>query len=274
MAEDRSMGFLDHLDELRIRLIRSCIAVAAGMVVAFTVADRLGDFVLAPTLKALPPGDPIILTKIGEGFSFYLDVAFIGGVILAAPFVTYQVWRFIAPALYANEKRFAVPFVVLTTLGAVGGAAFTHYVMFPATVAFLARFHSPAMKFMPRVEDTWDMYKMMVLGMVVVFQIPTLAFFLAKMQMVTARFLWRNFKYAILVSFILAAVLTPSPDPWNQTIYAAPMILLYGLGIVIAWVVGPSRVKPQRSHLQLVLAAAVLEQARRRTSSAGVKSAA
>src|SRR5579872_99555 len=105
-----AMGFLDHLDELRSRLIRSCIAIAAGMVVAFAFADRLGDFVLAPTLKALPAGDPIILTKIGEGFSFYLDVAFIGGVILAAPFVMYQVWLFVAPALYANEKRFAVPF--------------------------------------------------------------------------------------------------------------------------------------------------------------------
>ncbi len=265
------MGFLDHLDELRTRLIRSCIAIAAGMLVAFAFVDRIGDFILAPTLKALPPGDPIILTKLGEGFAFYLDVAFIGGVILAAPFVMYQVWRFIAPALYANEKRFAVPFVALTTLGSIGGAVFTHYLMFPATVAFLARFHSPAMKFMPRVEDTFDTYKMMLLGMIVVFQIPTLIFFLAKMQMVTARFLWRNLKYAILVSFIVAAVLTPSPDPWNQTIYAAPMIVLYVLGIGIAWLVGPRRARPPASHLRLVFAAAVIHQARRRS---GVKSAA
>ena len=155
--EDESparMGFLDHLDELRTRLIRSCVAIAAGMLVAFAFVDRIGDFILAPTLKALPAGDAIILTKLGEGFAFYLDVAFISGLILAAPFVMYQVWRFTAPALYANEKRFAVPFVLLTTLGAFGGAVFAHYVMFPATVTFLARFHSPAMKFMPRVEDT------------------------------------------------------------------------------------------------------------------------
>src|ERR1044071_3361960 len=174
------MGFLDHLDELRTRLIRSCIAIAAGMVVAFAFVDRIGDFVLAPAIAALPPGDPIILTKLGEGFAFYLDVAFIAGVILAAPFVMYQVWRFIAPALYANEKRFAVPFVLLTTLGSIGGAVFTHYLMFPATVSFLATFHSPSMKFMPRVEDMFDTYKMMLLGMAVVFQIPTLIFFLAK----------------------------------------------------------------------------------------------
>ena len=260
------MGFLDHLDELRARLIRSCIAIGAGMMVSFAFVDRIADFVLAPTIKALPPGDPLVLTKLGEGFAFYIDVAFIAGVILAAPFVMYQVWRFIAPALYAKEKRFAVPFVLLTTLGAVGGAVFTHYLMFPATVAFLARFHSPSMKFMPRVEDTFDTYKMMLLGMIVVFQIPTLIFFLAKMQMVTARFLWRNLKYAILVSFIVAAVLTPSADPWNQTIYAAPMIVLYVFGIVIAWIVGPKpgAAKRDTTHLRLVFAATVIDQARRR----------
>jgi sec-independent protein translocase protein TatC len=257
------MGFLDHLEELRTRLIRSAIAIGAGMCISFAFVDRIGDFLLEPAIKALPPGDPIILTKLGEGFAFYLDVAFISGFILAAPFVMYQVWRFIAPALYADEKRFAIPFVVLTTLGAIGGAVFTHYVMFPATVAFLARFHSPTMKFMPRVEDTFDSYKMMLLGMVVVFQIPTLIFFLAKMRMVTARMLLRHFKYAILASFIVAAVLTPSADPWNQTIYAAPMIALYAVGIVIAWLVGPRQSKPQTEHLRLVFAAAVLDQARR-----------
>ncbi len=151
------MGFLDHLEELRKRIIRSCIAIGSGMVVAFLFVDRIGDFILGPTLKALPPGDALIFTKPGEGFAFYLDVSFIGGVILAAPFVMYQVWQFIAPGLYAKEKRFAVPFVVLTTAGSVGGALFTHYIMFPGMIAFLAQFHSPAMRFMPRVEDTFDM---------------------------------------------------------------------------------------------------------------------
>ena len=258
-----AMGFLDHLDELRARLIRCAIAVGAGMCVSFAFVDRLGDFVLAPAIKALPPGDPIILTKLGEGFAFYLDVAFIGGVILAGPFVMYEVWRFIAPALYANEKRFAVSFVLLTTLAGIGGAVFAHYIMFPGTVAFLARFHSASMKFMPRVEDMFDAYTMMLLGMIVVFQIPTLIFFLAKMHMVTARFLWRHFQYAILASFIIAAVLTPSADPWNQAIYAAPMIALYLLGIAIAWIVGPKDAKPRTERLRLVFAAAVVDQARR-----------
>src|SRR5262249_9657166 len=101
---DGRVGFLDHLAELGTRVIRSVMAMAAGMLAAFFFADRLGDFVLAPTLRTLPPGDAIIYTKPGEGMAFYLDIAFIGGLVLAAPAVMYQVWRFIAPGLYATEK--------------------------------------------------------------------------------------------------------------------------------------------------------------------------
>jgi sec-independent protein translocase protein TatC len=262
-----TMGFLEHLDELRSRLIRACVAIAAGMCVAFFFVDRLGDFILAPTLRALPPGEALILTKPGEGFAFYLDVALIGGLIVSSPFVMYQVWRFIAPGLYAKEKKFAVPFVALTTFGAVGGALFTHYIMFPATVKFLAGFHSPGMKFMPRVEDTFDLYKMMLLGMMVVFQIPTVVLFLAKMRLVTARFLWRHLKYAVLISFIVAAVLTPSADPWNQTVFALPMMALYVISIGIAWLAAPNEGSASASdssgQLRLVVGALVANQARR-----------
>ena len=262
------MGFLEHLDELRTRLIRSLIAVGAGMLVAFLFVDRIADFILGPTLKALPPGEAVVVIKPGEGFAFYLDVALIGGALLAAPYVMYQVWCFIAPGLYAKEKRFALPFVALTTLGRLGGALFTHYVMFPATMAFLGAFHSPSMKFMPRVEDTFELYKGMMLGMVAVFQLPTLIFFLAKMGLVTARFLWRNIKYAILLIFIAAAVLTSSPDMWNQAIFAAPMLVLYLISIVIAWLVAPgdapgATADRESTKLRLVIGAMVIEQARR-----------
>jgi sec-independent protein translocase protein TatC len=264
---DGRMGFLEHLDELRTRIIRSCLAIAAGMGVAFFFIDRIGDFILAPTLRVLPPGDALIYTRAGEGIAFYLDVALIGGVVLSAPFVMYQVWRFIAPGLYAKEKSYAIPFVALTTIGAIGGALFTHYVMFPATIGFLAGFHTASMKFVPRVEDTFELYKMMVLGMVVVFQIPTVVFFLAKMHVVTARFLWRNLKYAIFATFVLAAVLTPSTDPWNQTLFAAPMIGLYLISIVIAWIVGrrggEAEATTQETKLRLVIGAMVVEQARK-----------
>lgn len=264
-AEGR-MGFLEHLDELRKRIIRSCLAIGAGMLVAFFFVDRIGDFILAPTLRTLPAGDALIITKPGEGFAFYLDIALIGGLVLSAPFVAYQLWRFIAPGLYAKEKKFAVPFVALTTIGSIGGAVFAHYVMFPATIAFLAGFHSPAMRFTPRVEDTFDLYKMMLIGMVVVFQIPTVVFFLTKMRMVTARFLWRHVKYAVLIAFVAAAVLTPSADPWNQTIFAVPILGLYLISIGIAWMAGPRRSKPASSDagaapLRLIVTGAVIENA-------------
>jgi sec-independent protein translocase protein TatC len=265
-ASDGRMGFLDHLDELRVRLIRACIALGVGMLVALLFVDRIADFVLAPTLRILPPGTDLIATKPGETFSFYLNVALIGGVVLSAPFVMYQVWRFIAPGLYAREKKLVIPFVLLTTLGTLGGVLFTHYVMFPAMMTFFAKFSSGRLRFLPRLEDTFDLYLNMLLGMVVVFQIPTLVLFLTKMRLITARFLWRYFKEAILVIFIVAAVLTPSADPWNQTVFAAPMIALYVISIGIAWLAGPSRggeAAPEVPKLRLVIAATMLDQARR-----------
>jgi sec-independent protein translocase protein TatC len=269
---ERRMGFLEHLDELRTRIIRAALSVAAGMLIAFAFYDRLADFVLQPILKSLPAGSALVFIKPGEGFSFYLNISLIGGLLLSAPLVMYQVWRFIAPGLYANEKKMAIPFVALTSAGALGGAVFSHYVLFPALMAFYGDFSSARMKFMPGVEDTVDLYLKMMLGMVVVFQIPTVVYFLAKMRLVTGRLLWRQFNYAILLIFIAAAVLTPSTDPWNQIVFAAPMIGLYLLSIGIAWLVGPkdggdaAAPRHDSPHLTLVFAAAVVDQAwRQRT---------
>ena len=224
---------------------------------------------LAPTLRALPTDTTLIFTRPGELFSFYLDLALIGGIVLAAPFVTYQVWRFIAPGLYAKEKRYAIPFVLLATTGTLGGAAFSHYVLFPAMMGFFQAFALPRIKFVPRVEETFELYKNTLIGMVAVFQIPTLVFFLAKMRLVTARFLWRNIKYAILLIFIAAAALTPSLDPWNQTVFAAPMIVMYLISIGIAWLVRPKgetdgSTRGGSANLRLVVAATMIDQARRR----------
>ena len=236
---DGRMGFLDHLDELRIRILRCCIAVAVGMVGAFAFIGRIVEFMLAPTRRMLPPGTALIYTEPGEAFGLYVEVAMIAGALLAAPYLMFQVWRFIAPGLYAREKRLAVPFVLLMTLGTITGAAFSHFIFFPSMIAFFGTFHSADLNFMPRVEDVFDLYTKMLLGMCVVFQIPTLAFFLARMRLVTAGFMWRNFKYAFLLIFIVAAVLTPSTDGWNQTVFAAPMVVLYLLSILIVWAAYP-----------------------------------
>jgi sec-independent protein translocase protein TatC len=241
-GEDRAearMTFLEHLEELRVRLIRSLLALVAATIASFVFVDRIADFVMAPTLRVLPPGSELVFTKPGEAFSFYLDIALIAGVILAMPFITYQVWRFIAPGLYSRERRFVVPFLLIASTGTLAGAAFGHYVLYPGMMEFFATFKPRYLTFLPRLEDTFDLYKNTMIGMVLVFQMPTLVYFLAKMRLVTAGFLWRHFKYAILGIFIIAAVLTPSTDWWNQTMFAAPMVALYVLSIGIAWLVAP-----------------------------------
>ena len=237
-----TMGFLDHLEELRKRLIRACIAVGVGMLVAFFFIDRIANFVLAQIIRTLPAGSALIYTNPSEGFSFWFNLAFISGIVLAAPFVMYQVWGFIAPGLYSHEKKFVVPFVLLTSIGTVAGALFSNYVLFPGMMKFFSTFSTAQVRMMPSINDTFDHYIWMMFGMVCVFQMPTLAFFLAKLRLVTARFLWRNFKYAILIIFVAAAVITPSGDMLTQTIFAAPMLGLYLLSIIIAWLVAPKRV--------------------------------
>src|SRR5262245_58491681 len=264
-----TMGFLDHLEELRRRLIRALIALAAGMGIAFFFVDRIAAFVLGPTLRALPPGTRLITTRPGEGIAFYFDLALIGGVVLAAPFITYQIWRFVAPGLYAREKRQAIPIVLMAAAGTLAGAAFTHYLLFPSTIEFFAKFNSRFTAYMPRLEDTFGLYKGLLLAIVGVFQIPTLVLFIARMRLVTARFLWRNTHYAVLIIFTAAAVLTSSLDWWNQTIVAGPMLAMYLLSIVVAWVAAPRRSgdEGEADHsrrLRLVVTASVLDQARRR----------
>jgi len=235
------MSFLEHLDELRKRIVNACIGIAVGVLISFFFIDRIFNFLLGPTRKVLPPGVKMIYTEPGEAFGMYITIALIAGAVIASPYVMYQVWKFIAPGLYSNEKRLAIPFVLLTTAGFVLGAGFNHLVAFPFMMAFFASFNGTDLAFMPRLEDTFGLYTKMLLGMGVIFQMPTVVFFLAKMKLVTARFLWSYGKYAVLVAYIIAAIITPTGDPMNQTIFAAPMIVLYFLSIGIAWVVNPGR---------------------------------
>lgn len=171
----------------------------------------------------------------------YITVGLIAGVVVASPFIMAQVWLFIAPGLYSKEKRLAIPFVLFTTVGFIAGAAFNHYISFPYLMVFFASFNTADLAFMPKLDDVFGLYSKMLLGMGLVFQMPAVVYFLAKMHLVTARFLLSNFKYAILVIFIAAAVITPSGDMMTQTIFAMPMIGLYLLSILIAWTVGPKR---------------------------------
>jgi sec-independent protein translocase protein TatC len=239
---DRLKGgssILEKLDELRRRLMYCCAAIGVGALVAFTYINQIVDFIFRPMRTVLPSGSKFIYTQPGEAFSVFIEIGLIAGVVLASPFIMYQVWRFIAPALYVGAKRFALPFILLTTVGFVAGAAFNHYIAFKMMIAFFGSFSSLQLAFWPRLDDTFDLYVKMLFLMGLVFQMPTVVFFLAKMGLVTGRWLFKNFKYAILAIFIIAAVVTPSGDPFNQTIFALPMIGLYIISIIIAWIFGP-----------------------------------
>jgi sec-independent protein translocase protein TatC len=233
------MSFLEHLDELRKRLMHATIGVVVGVIVGLFFHQAIYDFIFEPTKLVLPPESQLIYTQPGEAFSLHIQIALIAGVVLAAPYVMFQVWRFIAPGLYANEKKFAIPFVALSSLGLLGGAAFSHYVAFPFMIRFFGTFDSPDLRFMPALSPVWSMYIKFLLAMAITFQMPTVVFFLARMRVVTARFLVRHFKYAVLIIFVLAAIVTPSPDPGTQAVFAAPMLLLYLFSIAIAWIVSP-----------------------------------
>jgi len=237
------MSFLEHLDELRKRIVNSCIAIGVGVVLTFAFIQQIFDFLLAPTRSALPPGVKLIYTQPGEAFSLYVTVALIAGAVLAAPFIMFQVWMFIAPGLYSNEKRMAIPFVLFTTIGFLLGAAFNHYIAFPFMMKFFASFNTPDLAFMPKLEDVFGLYSKMLIGMGLVFQMPAVVYFMAKIRLITARFLARHFKYAFLIIFVLAAVITPTGDMMTQAIFAAPMIGLYLLSILVAWVVAPKASK-------------------------------
>src|SRR5262245_34632742 len=236
-----TMSFLEHLDELRKRIVNSLIAVGVAILVSFTFIQRIYTFLMAPTMAQLPAGSKLIYTEPGEAFSLYIQLSLIVGTIMASPWIMYQVWKFIAPGLYSNEKKLAIPFVALSTLGVLGGAVFNHFIMFPWMMRFFASFNTQDLLFMPKLDSVFSLYTKFLLAMAAVFQMPTLVFFLAKMKLITARFLISQFKYAVLLIFIVSAVITPTGDPVTQTVFAAPMVGLYLLGIFIAWVVGPKR---------------------------------
>jgi sec-independent protein translocase protein TatC len=241
------MTFLEHLDELRKRITHAVVALLVGFLIAFAFIDRIWNFVYA-RLTAEIPGGKLIYTEPGEAFFLYIKMAAIAGLLIASPYVMYQVWLFIAPGLYANEKKLAVPFVLFATLLFVSGAAFSHYIVFPFAWQFFSSFSNDALSFMPRIEPVWGLYVRLLLAMGAVFQLPMLMFVLARFGLVTAGFLAKHFKYAVLITFIVSAIITPDGSMIPQVIMAGSMILLYTIGIGVVWVFGKKRASDDDSN--------------------------
>jgi sec-independent protein translocase protein TatC len=248
-ADDRDAGgkmsFLEHLDEFRRRLIRSLIALAIGVGLSIFFVDRILAFIMVPLQQMLPSGHQFIFTEPTEAFLLYVKTALLAGLIIAAPAIALQIWLFVAPGLYANEKKFALPFIFFMTVGFIGGAAFSHYVVFPLMWRYLASFENEFLSFAPRIQPAFSLYTRMMIATALIFQMPTLVFALARMGVVTARWMARQFKYAILINFVVAAVVTPSGDPMSQALLAGPMCALYVLSIGIAWAFGKRRAEQE-----------------------------
>jgi sec-independent protein translocase protein TatC len=239
---DGRMTFLEHLDELRKRITHAVVGLLVGFVLAFAFVDRITRFVFLRLTADIPDG-MLIFTQPTEAFFLWMKIAALAGVLISSPYLMWQVWLFIAPGLYANEKKLAIPFVIISSALFVGGAAFSHYVVFPFAWRFFAGFSNEFLQFMPRVQDVFSLYVKLVLALGLVFQLPVLIFVLAKLRIVTARFLVRNIKYAVLIIFVVAAIVTPDASPVTQALVAGPMIVLYLLSIGIAWLFGGKNVQ-------------------------------
>jgi sec-independent protein translocase protein TatC len=241
------MSFLEHLDELRRRIVYALIAVVAGFAVACVfLTPRWGfpglfDFVMRPMQQALEPGQRLVFTEPTEALMLYLKIALIGGILIASPVVMTQVWLFVAPGLYVHEKKIAVPFVLGSSALFIAGAAFSHLVVFPLTWKFFMSFSTDVITAMPRIEPAFGLYMKLVLIFGAIFQMPMLVLTLAKLGVITARFLVRNMKYAILIMFVVGAVLSPGTDPLGQALMAGPMFVLYLVSIGLAWLFGKKR---------------------------------
>jgi sec-independent protein translocase protein TatC len=239
------MSFLEHLEELRVRLVRMAVALCVGFGVCWGFREQLFHFMIGP-LRQGGFKSGLIYTAPADALMLYMKMAFFAGIFVAAPYILWEIWGFVSPGLYKNEKLYVIPFILFGSLFFVGGALFGHYFLFPSTFSFLGTFGGQDMQFMPKIDEYWSFYSWFLLGMGLVFQIPVVIFVLARIGLVTPGFLLKGWKFAVVASFVIAAFITPSPDMVNQTMLALPMLILYFLGVAVAFLFG----RPRRDGLE------------------------
>lgn len=240
MSDDEKMPLTQHLEELRSRLLYCVLAVGVSFIICYIFSGRLFEILMQPWIDAMPPGVSVklIYTAPHEAFFTYMKVAFIGGVILSIPVILWQIWRFIAPGLYQNEKRYMLPVIFFSSFCFIGGALFGYFIVFPAGFKFFASFATDYITPMVRTSEYLSFTNKILLGFGVVFELPVFAFFLAKLGLIDHQFLKRKRKIAIVLAFVVAAVLSPSPDVMSQLLMAGPLLVLYELSIWIVYFFG------------------------------------
>ena len=228
------MTFLDHLEELRRRLVVSFIAVAVGFILCWAFAEPIFAKLQEPLTKFLPPGDKLAYTRLTAPFFLYMKVAFFTGIFVASPVILLQVWLFISPGLYKRERRLALPFIIFGTLFFILGGYFGYRYLLPSTCNFFVE-TGKQFKQMVTVDDYFGFASTIILASGLVFETPIFIFFLARLGIVTPAFLMQKFKYAVVLSFVISAIVTPTPDMVTQAALAIPMILLYLIGVGVAF---------------------------------------
>ncbi len=240
--EQKELSLTEHLAELRTRLIRSIIAITVGFCISYAFIEPIFLILSRPLEEVLPPGSSLIFTSYPEAFFTYLKLALTCGIFMASPFVLYEIWAFVAPGLYPHEKRLALPFVLFSSIFFIGGGFFGYIVVFPAAFNFLASYAGKDLKLLPSVSEYFSLTVKLLLGFGAAFELPIFMVFMSLIGIIDARMLRKNRKYALLIVFILAAILTPTPDVINQCLLAAPLLVLYEISIWLVALIGKRKV--------------------------------
>jgi len=239
---EEKMSFIDHLGELRLRLLWSLLAVGILFIPAYYFSNELFEFLMKPLIENLPEGSSLIFTRPAEGFTTYLKVSFFAALFLAVPFMLYQAWSFIAPALYKEEKQIVIPFIFFGSLFFGLGAAFCYYIASPPAFQFLLNeYSSEYVKAFPTISEALSFFMALIFGFGLVFEFPLIIFILARIGIVTSKWLREKRKYAVVVSAMIAAILTPTTDAISMMLMFVPIIVFYELGILVAWLFGKKK---------------------------------
>ena len=234
------MSFTAHLGELRKRLVISFVAVGIGFAVAYAFSVEIFEWLVQPLIGVLPPGDKLVFTALPEAFFIYIKASLIAGTVLASPVIFYELWMFVAPGLYQKEKKYVLPFVIISSLLFALGALFGYYVVFPVGFRFLVGFSTENIRALPSLQLYLSFCLKLLLGFGLVFEFPVLAYFLGRIGIINSRMMAQNRRMAILLIFIVAAVITP-PDVVSQIMLAIPLYLLYEGSIIIVKFTGKKK---------------------------------
>jgi sec-independent protein translocase protein TatC len=225
------------LEELRKRLIYSFVGIGVAFALSYAYIKEIVEILMRPLVKTLPPGSSLVFTAVPEAFFTYFKAALLAGVFFSSPFILYQVWAFVSPGLYQREKKYVLPYLFVSTFFFVLGAGFCYFIVFPTVFRFFLSFATDSIRPMPSIREYLTFTIKLLLAFGLLFQWPALVLFLSRMGVVTSPFLSRNRKYAILLIFVAAAVLTP-PDLVSQLLLAGPLIVMYEGSIWMAKIFG------------------------------------